>query len=101
MKKSPGIVLEKSWNSVFPFPYEPCFFMIGHNSTAVFVEWFLRLNIFILFFITISERQEERLKNNNRDLSMVSFIKVIVSLAFFSYIRINHLGQLKKYLCLG
>ena len=23
-KKSPGIVLEKSWNSVFPFLYEPC-----------------------------------------------------------------------------
>ena len=22
-EKSPGIVLEKSWNSVFPFPYEP------------------------------------------------------------------------------
>ena len=23
-EKSPGIVLEKSWNSVFQFPYEPC-----------------------------------------------------------------------------
>ena len=24
-EKSPRIVLEKSWNSVFPFLYEPCF----------------------------------------------------------------------------
>ena len=22
-ERSPGVVLEKSWNSVFPFPYEP------------------------------------------------------------------------------
>ena len=50
---------------------------------------FLDLNIFVLFFIIISERQEERLKNNNRDLSMVCFIRVIASLAYFTYFYQN------------
>ena len=68
--------------------------MVGHKCTALRigcclysfygVEWFLRFKYFYFIFITISERQEERLKNNNRDLSMVRFIRVIASLAYFS-----------------
>ena len=39
IEKSPGIVLEKSWNSVFPFPYEPC------EGSAVFLD--CRFSVFL------------------------------------------------------
>ena len=31
-EKSPGIVLEKSWNSVFPFRYQPWHLLLNHWS---------------------------------------------------------------------
>ena len=40
-EKSPGIVLEKSWNSVFPFLYEPC------NSKNIYNM--MNLVCFVLF----------------------------------------------------
>ena len=33
MKKSPRIVMEKSWNSVFPFTYEPRGHYLCQNAT--------------------------------------------------------------------
>ena len=53
--KSPGLVLEKSWTFVLPFPYEPCFNLLSVSCLVVALYCSINTTVMLTVFFIIDK----------------------------------------------